>query len=328
MPRPSFLAIFAFLLGKRLQMQQLLLHIEYLIRHHDCVIMPGVGAFISKRHAASYDESKGLFTAPYRSVSFNAAITNNDGLLVCSIARREGVSYDEASAMLAEEIDKFRSVLAEEKEIEISGVGRLEQRGDRLAFIPTDGQKQASLIGFGTAVAKSLHSGPDVAEEPRKELRNPNYWYVPIHKQTARIAATLIIVLAVALSVILPVTDKGKSPVVDRASVVPVERIEKAVRKVAAKKVECSQESKSELEPEQKPEPMHYLIVGTFHSRDEAKKYLEQQQKRGHELQIVDGRSVVRVAAAASDDEQELRKKLVSPDFKREFAEAWIWTKK
>lgn len=305
-------------------MQQLLLHIEYLTRHHDCVILPGVGAFISKEHSARFNESAASYSAPYRSVSFNVAITNNDGLIASSIARREGIPYDEAALKLSEATERLRAVLNEDSEVELPGVGRLELREGRLTFMPADARRQMAQLGFTEAVAGGIEPSEEIAETPVQPQRNPDYWYIPIHKQTARIAATLLIVFAVALGVILPLTDAMYAPAMDKASVMPVERIEKAVKKIEPTRGEETKNVKTESSPDYR----HYLIVGTFHTQKEAETYVNQHKERGHDLQIVAGRSVMRVSAAASNDEKELRERLSNPEFKREFKEAWVWTKK
>ena len=71
-------------------------HIEYLLRNHDCVIVPGWGAFIAQYQPASFTED-GQMLPPSRLIGFNASISHQDGLLASSVMRREKISYDAAS---------------------------------------------------------------------------------------------------------------------------------------------------------------------------------------------------------------------------------------
>ena len=58
-------------------------HIEILLWEHDCVIVPGLGAFIANHASACYNENgDNMFLPPYRNVCFNQSLATNDGLLV------------------------------------------------------------------------------------------------------------------------------------------------------------------------------------------------------------------------------------------------------
>ena len=70
-------------------------HIEYLLEHNDCVVVPGFGAFIGNIQSAKEDTT-GQLLPPCRVLGFNNAITHNDGVLANSIMRRDGVSYEKA----------------------------------------------------------------------------------------------------------------------------------------------------------------------------------------------------------------------------------------
>ena len=68
-------------------------HIESLMLNHDCVIVPGLGGFITQYMHARYIAEEGLFLPPYRSVGFNQQLTFNDGLLVQSYMQAYDTSY-------------------------------------------------------------------------------------------------------------------------------------------------------------------------------------------------------------------------------------------
>ena len=68
-------------------------HIEYLIARHDCVVVPGWGAFIAQYEASSVS-ALGRWQNPGRQISFNSALSYNDGLLASSIMQREQCAYE------------------------------------------------------------------------------------------------------------------------------------------------------------------------------------------------------------------------------------------
>ena len=83
-------------------------HIEFLLRRHDCVILPTIGAFIASYKAAHINNEWGIITPPKREIYFNASINNNDGLLANSIARKNRISFEAANRLLLQEIEKIR----------------------------------------------------------------------------------------------------------------------------------------------------------------------------------------------------------------------------
>ncbi len=76
-------------------------YINQLLYKHECVIISGLGAFITFDQGALIDEKKNYFTPNKKSISFNSEIKKNDGLLANYIAEIENISYEEACVILA-----------------------------------------------------------------------------------------------------------------------------------------------------------------------------------------------------------------------------------
>jgi hypothetical protein len=114
-------------------------HIEYLMMRHDCVVVPGWGAFIANYSVSSYDEGASLLTRPHRAIGFNASVNHNDGLLVQSLMRREGLSYDEAMRFIADSVTTFRQQLAMDGEVSMGRLGYYRRnQGQHIEFVPFD----------------------------------------------------------------------------------------------------------------------------------------------------------------------------------------------
>ena len=96
-------------------------HIEHLCSVHDCVIVPGLGAFISQYETVRSVD--GSILRLNRRITFNSSISHNDGLLANSISRRENLSYE----LSIDEIDKYvlslRTQLNHEGEVPVGRLG-------------------------------------------------------------------------------------------------------------------------------------------------------------------------------------------------------------
>lgn len=98
-------------------------HIQYLICRHDCVTVPRLGAFIAQRQCARVSNNGFSFLPPRRSLSFNSALTHDDGLLIGSVARRERLSYERAKEEVMQAVELLMLRLSSEGSVEIPRVG-------------------------------------------------------------------------------------------------------------------------------------------------------------------------------------------------------------
>ena len=114
-------------------------HIEYLLMRHDCVAIPGWGAFIANDSTARYDSSNDIIEHPRRSIGFNASASHNDGLLAQSLMRREGLGYDEAMRFIADSVTTYRHQLASGCEVLMGHLGYFKFNDDQhIEFTPME----------------------------------------------------------------------------------------------------------------------------------------------------------------------------------------------
>lgn len=309
-------------------------HIEYLLLRHDCVIVPGLGAFIATRIPARMDFGNGLILPPSRSLMFNQAVALDDGLLANSIARKSGVSFEDARQIIVRYVSSVKESLAADGEVRIGNLGSLLLNGegkllfapDRIDFSSTSEMGYVTVnltrgLGNGEMVSDDDDSvgGIDTASiaERRHRLR--------IGKAFARVAAMAALMVAVALTVILnPLPSDQRE---QRASVVPVKSISRPVQaEPVASDTAKAGETIAEA-PVEQVAPAHYLIVATFSNAKEANSYAERFSTEEFPLTAVESRRLTRVAVAASDNMDELRKKLNSSAISSRFPNAWIWSR-
>jgi hypothetical protein len=112
-------------------------YIAELVGNHDCVIVPGLGAFVALATSADIHPITHKFTAPGRTLSFNAQIKVNDGLLAAEISRKEGISFQEATTFIDEYVKQFNTSLSVFKHYNCNGIGRFFYNiGGKLEFEP------------------------------------------------------------------------------------------------------------------------------------------------------------------------------------------------
>jgi len=64
-------------------------YIGDLLYDYECVVIPGLGGFLTNDKPASIQPNTHYFHPPFKQVMFNAYLKTNDGLLVNYIAREE-----------------------------------------------------------------------------------------------------------------------------------------------------------------------------------------------------------------------------------------------
>lgn len=108
-------------------------HIAALLRRNDCVIVPGIGAFVATRHEALV--SSNVMLPPRREITFNPAMTHDDGLLAGSVSRRLRISFTQARERVAAEVTLLQRRLQAEGAVNLTNIGLLQRRsGGRLDF--------------------------------------------------------------------------------------------------------------------------------------------------------------------------------------------------
>ena len=89
-------------------------HIESLMLKHDCVIVPGLGGFVTQYVPARRVDDEQLFLPPCRSVGFNPQLNLNDGLLVQSYMQAYDTNYPETIKLIDDAVAQLKKELQEQ----------------------------------------------------------------------------------------------------------------------------------------------------------------------------------------------------------------------
>ena len=110
-------------------------YISDLLYRYECVIVPKFGGFVTNRKSARIDTSNHTIYPPFKQITFNGHLTNNDGLLANYIASVDKISYECAVNYIQFEIDAWKEKL-KNQELSLNGLGTFNLLGDKLQFEP------------------------------------------------------------------------------------------------------------------------------------------------------------------------------------------------
>lgn len=169
-------------------------YIGDLIYDYECVVIPGLGGFISTEKSAGVNPNTNQFTPPSKEIHFNVHLKANDGLLISYVARNESISFKIAK----QKVDKFvflcSNALKEGKRINFSKIGFIFQDDQQNIVFKQDKtlNYNADSFGLSSFVSPAIrrpssedkikevftkktsgNSQPKTTEKKRKERRIP-----------------------------------------------------------------------------------------------------------------------------------------------------------
>jgi hypothetical protein len=122
------------------------------------VIIPQFGGFVTNERSAVIDKERERIHPPYKQITFNNHLKNNDGLLANYISSVDKISYDCALNYIKFEVESWMEKLREE-DLELSGLGTFSSVDGKLQFEP---QKKMNYLlssfGLSSVAAKDLHA--------------------------------------------------------------------------------------------------------------------------------------------------------------------------
>jgi hypothetical protein len=134
---------------------------------NDCVIIPGLGGFVSNTRSTFLNPSQHSFTPPSKKVAFNSSLRTNDGLLAHYISQEENITYHEANEIISAYVDDVFRKLALGEQIRIDEVGTLSMDLERNLQFDPEQNANFLLSSFGMT---SLHSPAIKREETPMEV--------------------------------------------------------------------------------------------------------------------------------------------------------------
>lgn len=132
-------------------------YISDLLYRYECVIVPDFGGFITSDYGSRINYNNHHFYPPYKKLSFNAYLKNNDGLLVNYIASVDQISFVDAAKWLKETVIEWNKKI-EREELYLSKIGTFQNNGEgKLHFEPDLVENYlTSSFGLSNIVSKTI----------------------------------------------------------------------------------------------------------------------------------------------------------------------------
>ncbi len=141
-------------------------YISPLLMHNDCVVVPGLGGFVSNYVEAQIDRVQGQLRPPSRQLTFNPKLKHHDGLIADVVAQDLGVSFSEASQLVENFVIELQQQLDQLGSTSIDQVGRLHRNQEnKLVFSPFSTNFEIESYGL-----PSISSYPILRTAKKKEI--------------------------------------------------------------------------------------------------------------------------------------------------------------
>ena len=286
-------------------------HIEYLTTRHDCVTVPGWGAFIANYSLAQYNEAEEVMEHPRRSIGFNANVSHNDGLLAQSLMRREGMSFDEAMRFIGNSVTTFRQQLAMDNEVSMGRFGYFRRnQGNHPEFVPISHDNTTDLY-FGLS---NVSIRPVEALERELEDHQATAAIVPksrnlFTRKVGQIAASIAVLISLGVLLSTPIiVDRNH----DTASMAPKvtapqsQPVGTTVQEgVVPQSIEIV-ESNSAIAAVGNTAGKYYMVIATLRNQQELDAFKSSYPALVPYMKMLDYKGMMCVYVARSDDYSQL----------------------
>jgi nucleoid DNA-binding protein len=153
-------------------------YIQELLYRHDCVIVPGFGAFLTRYRSAFLDSNSGTLFPPAKILGFNIRLSHNDGLLAHHIAKQENISYDKSIGLIAKNVSNWQLELDQNRFLSLSNLGDFKRKEDGILVF-----ESATQINYMT---ESFGLSPVVARLLDEKVEPQESKVIPIHQSSKK----------------------------------------------------------------------------------------------------------------------------------------------
>lgn len=303
-------------------------HIEYLMLSNDCVVVPGFGAFIAQYTSSHNCEQNSTFTSPKRSISFNASINHNDGLLANSIAKKASIPYAEALKQIEKSTTICRQALSDGSEVPFGRLGFFISNGEgHIEFIPfhhelaNDDFFGLQSFSFPTLAERNAQvtteeTVSETYSEPEINIGRRN-WFS--HK-AVQIAASIVMLVCLTFALSTPIiVDKPTHQLATLnvpTPTMPKHKVVKAEEISQQKQVEAASEKK-----EANSNGRYAIIICSLKKQSQVAQYF-QENKDINPANVIKKNGYYMIYFNRGDNYQELVKE--AKQMPKPYTEFWI----
>ena len=154
--------------------------ISELLHQHECVIVPGLGGFLTNYAPARIHPAHHIFVPPSKYIVFNASLSHNDGILANHLSATKNISYRESLEHISHWLYEHESRLKKGHDWTLENIGILSlDREANMQFEPTNNVNYLvdsyGLSSFVSPPIKRLEISPAVASAKKgNKIRGRN----------------------------------------------------------------------------------------------------------------------------------------------------------
>ena len=294
---------------------QLSLYISDLLFEHDCVTVPGFGSFLANYKSAHYDLSQEKFSPPFKQISFNSQIKDNDGTLAKYVSKKLEITFDEAVKEIHQIVLSW-SIKVKTETIILKNLGEIYfSSDDKMVFVP-DNSVNHLKDSFGLSPIfvrqiKDKSSSNVVSLEKKKPVKS---FY-----KTAAVWTLLVIGLGAALYV------NQRNNFLEKQIA-----LEEEYRNQTIEEVQKAVFNFGELPPltinVKVKKKKYYIIAGAFRINQNAKNLVSNLKRKGYDATILGlndkGLSPVSFSSFTNRKKAVVQLRIIQ---KKENKDAWIF---
>jgi hypothetical protein len=106
-------------------------YIKELLMIHDCVILPGLGGFITNYKSAEIHPAQRTIHPPSKQILFNKSLVHNDGLLYAHVSKKSGYGYKEVQSLAEAYINQIIRDVSKGMKFSIEEIGYFYRDRDK-----------------------------------------------------------------------------------------------------------------------------------------------------------------------------------------------------
>ena len=285
-------------------MKNLAQYIESLLIQHECVIVPGLGGFVTYRDKASIRNNR--LYAPAQRVRFNHLLTYHDGLLAEAYMQDRHIGYTAALEAIKADVEQITTALNSGNTFILGRIGALSLSANNTIILKNEDCKfLPENIGLPIVNLKQLAT----------ESNNDNTITLSISRASSNIvryAAMLIIVFIFSLLIPTPVTDAtheasfyriqstdNRLQITDNLSDKSEESDKSETFDESDKSNQTQESTNSSLLTSNSSLKSYHLIIASLTSQAEAEEYIAHHTHFDrNQLIIIESKGKYRISAA------------------------------
>lgn len=323
-------------------------HIEFLLAKHDCVVVPDLGGFVVQYRHSAFSTDKKTILPPRRSVSFNAELSHNDGLLATSVMSYTNMSYSQSVSHIKEQVEILKKSIKDSVEgFEFGDLGLFYHTPEgSFEFKPKDVGCKISpqLFGLDTLNFPPLVKLQENKDDGNSTVRKADTIYIPLSKGFFKRISAVVAVVIVIMLIATPI-HKQQVPV-DYAGLVSSELLDNVTGNgyedngtsldISTDYVDegnrenaihgITNKENQDFNLQEVKCPRYYIIVATLPSHKAAEKQLDNLRKAGYtqDIKIHDTANKARLYLESFSDKEEAQMYLRKIQSETFFTDAWI----